>query len=138
MIKRIALLDMTTAADGSRAPAVQPEATGWVMLHDFGQRALVKMALPDGTPTGTGWLADITMQQAEDGTWQQTDITATALTAAQLTAIKTFLTNRGFDVSSLDATVTNRKQLLSKVLRFVAHRTDLDDFATLANGYDAG
>jgi hypothetical protein len=132
-MKRLALVDMLIAEDGTRSPAVPSEATGMVTLHDFGQRALVKMALPDGTATAPGWLADITVDQ--DG--QQTGIDAAPVNAATRAAIAAFLQARGIDTSNLDGSVTDRKKLISVLMRAIG-RADLDDLATLLHGYDAG
>lgn len=134
MIKRFAIVPVTTNPRGGPGPTIPAEALGCIPLHYWPNFVLVKLTLPDGTPTAAGWLADITIDT--DG--NQVDVTATTLSAVQRTVLTTFLTARGFDSSSIDVGITNRKLLLSKILRFIANRADLDSNEVLFNGYDAG
>lgn len=135
-MKRYALLPMVTDAQGNRAPAVPAAAAAWVTLHDFGARALVKLALPDGTAKTATTIADVIETTDEDGTRRQVDVDAEPLTPAQRATIKTMLTNAGFDVSQFDADgIDDRAQLLRFVLRRLARWQDMPSAAVLA-GWD--
>jgi hypothetical protein len=120
-MKRYALLPMTQV-DDVRTPAIPAAATGFVVLHDFGNRALVKLSLPDGTAKTATTIADVTVDQ--DG--RQVDINAEPLSAAQQTTAKNFLINQGFDVSQFDGdTVNNRAKLMRFILRRLAGWQDM-------------
>lgn len=126
MIKRYSLLPMTTDTDGSRMPVAPASASSWSMLHNFGNRALVKMAVPDGTAKTANTIADVTLETDEDGTTRQIDINAEPLNATQRTTVKNMLTNAGFDVSRFDGDgIDDRAKLLRFVLRRLAGWQDM-------------
>lgn len=133
-MKRYALLNTVVAGDGTRSPNVPAAATSWVNIHDFGNRMLVKMTLPDGTAKTANTIADITFD--EDG--RQLDINAEPLTPAQRTAAKTFLQNAGLDVSRFDEDgPDDRAKLLRFILRRLAGWQDMTA-RELLDGWDAG
>jgi|GEM_PF-3478072 len=120
-MKRIALLPITIVA-GVRVPTLPAGATGWVMLHDFGARALVKVNIADGTVKTATTLADVTTEADENGSQRQVGVYAETLTATQRTTLKTMLSSAGFDVSSFDADdIQDRARLLRFVLRRLAN-----------------
>lgn len=135
-MKRYALLNMTTV-NGTRTPTVPAATTSWVMLHDFGGRALVKLTLPDGTPVTANTIADVTIEIDEDGASRQIEVNAEPLTPAQMQTAKTFLTNQGFDVSRFDGDAPdNRAKLLRFILRRLAGWQDMTP-RELLDGWDA-
>lgn len=120
---------------GSMANPFRPNvAPPWVTVGQAGNRYLVKRVLPDGTAATAATIADLD-DSNPDAPAQ--DVTATPLTAAQRTAIKTFLTNNGIDSSQFDADgVADRRQLL----RFLLRRWLLwqpSDFPRAIGGFDA-
>lgn len=121
---------------GTDADPTRPNTTGsYVMVGpQVGNRALIKRPLPDGTAATAGTVADLD-DSNPDAPAQ--DVTATALSAAQKTQIKTFLTNQGIDASQFDADgVGDRRQLLRFLLRrWLGWRQE--DFARAIGGYDA-
>jgi hypothetical protein len=132
-MKRYALQPVTTV-DGTRTPTIPAAASGFVTLHDFGPRALVKMTLPDGTAKTATTIADITIDQ--DG--RQVEVNAEPLSAAQQTTAKNFLIGQGFDVSQFDGdAVNNRAKLLRFVLRRLAGWQDMTP-RELLDSWDVG
>jgi hypothetical protein len=118
--------------EGARTPTVPAIASSWVMLHDFGQRALVKMTVPDGTAKTVTTIADVVNDQ--DG--RQVDINAEPLTPAQQTVAKSFLENNGVDTSSFDADkIDDRRKLMKFVLKQEAHFQGLTT-RELLDGWD--
>lgn len=141
-MKRIALVPITTV-DGVRTPTVPASTTSWVMLHDFGNRALVKGTIPDGTPQTANTIADIVEEPILDdagkptGQKRQVDINDEPLTPAQRTQAKTFLQNQGLPVDKFDADApVSRAQLLRFILRRVAGWKDMS-VRELLDGWDA-
>lgn len=130
-MRRIALIPIVPV-DGVRTADI-PTHISWVMLAESpnGQRALIKAILPDNTPQTQGTIADIILD--EDG--NQIEIDMAPLSTAQRNAIRTFLTNQGFDVSRIDATVNNRRKLLFAVLRHLFGRDEFD-LDMVLHGYD--
>lgn len=138
-MKRIILSAVTTDAQGTRTPTVPAATTSWVCIADFPQRnrMLVKATLPDGTAKTANTVADITLEQTEDGVQRQVDVNAEALTAAQRDNIKTLLTNAGFDVSRFDGDgIDDRTKLLRFILRRLAGWRDIS-WRELLDGWDA-
>jgi hypothetical protein len=133
-MKRIALVPYETDVNGLRTPTIPAAATGFITLHDFGPRALVKMTLPDGTAKTATTIADITIDQ--DG--RQVEVNAEPLSAAQQTTAKNFLIGQGFDVSQFDGdAVNNRAKLLRFVLRRLAGWQDMTP-RELLDSWDVG
>lgn len=136
-MKRYILATMTTDAQGNRAPTVPAAATSWINVHDFGNRALVKLTLPDGTAKTANTIADITMTTDEDGRQVQVDINDEALTPTQIANAKTMLSSAGLDVSRFDSDgVASRAQLLRFILRRAAKWQDLS-WREVLDGWDA-
>jgi hypothetical protein len=119
---------------GVAGDPIRPNATGsWVTVGQVGNRALIKRPLLDGTAATAGTVADLDDSNPDA---PATDVTATPLSAAQKTAIKTFLTNNGIDASQFDADgVSDRRQLLRFLLRrWLGWRAQ--DFPAAIGGYD--
>lgn len=142
-MKRIALVNTTTEADGGRTPTLPPLASSWVSMADFGNRMLVKYVIPDGTPPTANTIADITMEDVLDdngqptGQKRQVAINPEPLTPAQRTQAKSFLQSNGVDVSRFDGDgVDDREKLLRFILRRAAGRRDMTT-RELLDGWDA-
>lgn len=105
-------LDAEGNVTGPEDP-IRPNIAGsYVVLGRVGNRVLVMRTVPDGTAQTQGTLADMSASGL--------DVNATALTAAQRTAVKTFLANSGVDVSGFDAdNPDDRRKLLVFILRRV-------------------
>lgn len=131
-MKRILLTPVTIDASGARVPTVPAGTTGWVHLHDFGSRMLIKAQIPDGTPKTATTIADITFDT--DG--RQVDVNAEPLTPAQRQTAKTFLSAQGLDVSRFDGDgIDDRAKLLRFILRRVAGWRDMTP-RELLDGWD--
>jgi hypothetical protein len=132
VIKRIALVPTQVDGSGNRAPTIPAAATGYVVLHDFGPRMLVKYTVPDGTPKTANTIADITLD--EDG--RQIDVNDEALTPAQQAQAKSFLENQGLDTSKwAEDAVVSRGKLLRFILRRAANWRDMTP-RELLDGWD--
>ena len=127
-MRRYSLVPMI--GSGTDADPRRPNVAGsYVMLDERANRALVQHDVADGAAPAATTIADMTA----DGL----DVQATALTAAQRTTIKTFLTNNGIDATQFDADgVTDRKALLRFLWRRWLARTDPD--ARAVDGYYVG
>lgn len=114
MIKRFSVVSTISDAASKRANVTG----GYVCVCELTPaRWLIKQTLPDGTPTTSGWVADVTI--GADG--RQTDVTAAALTLAQFNTAKTWITNQGVNTSTLLWTdVKDRRALILWLLRRLA------------------
>jgi hypothetical protein len=129
-MKRVLLATTTTDADGGIVPAGVDTYSCITLL---GNRMLLVATLPDGTARTANTIADFVF--AQDGT---VDVETATITSAQRTAIKTFLTNAGMDVSQFDGdNIQDRRQLLRFALRRLARMQD-KSARELLDGWDAG
>jgi hypothetical protein len=96
-----------------------PSDASWVLVCPVGaNHYLVKHVVPAGSALTNDTVCDTNV----DGT-----VVAASLTNPQRTAIKNFLTNRGFDISQFDSDgVIDRARLLRFILNRLAQRADLD------------
>lgn len=95
-----------------------PAGTHHGVMAELGSRFLVWCAVPDATAETADTICDLDT----DGT-----VKATALSVAERTAIKTWLTGQGIDVSTFDSDgVTNRRLYARWLVRRVLNRLDLD------------
>lgn len=103
---------------------VMPLGSSWVLVAQRGAYCLVKTVVPGATAPAAASISDM------DGTGQ--DVLAGVLTAARQTAIKTWLQNRGFDVSDWASwAITNRRQLF----RWLLNKLSIDADVAL-HGFD--